>query len=354
MDREQVSTNFSVTERDRPDGNKPAPVEDLSELEPGANSPGVAGSDVGIKIDPEFESLNPPLAAHELGQLERNLLREGRCREPLVIWKPYNILVDGHNRFKLCQKHDLPYDRRELEFGHRDNARNWIIANQLGRRNLTRLASDYFIGERYNAEKKARGGTGANQHKRRSKGTPGQNGKSCHSATAAGRLAQEYRRSERSVRGCGALARAVNRIAKTCGLDARQWILSQDAKVTQKQIQEVSALTVDQQRKALHELMTTGTWGRPESEPSAQGKTSSSGRHRATRPRAKAAGTGAASAPPPATPASAPPNTLVLTMPAVPRGMRTPASKFYQSLGRQRSMAFHRALAKIIRRNRPR
>ena len=50
-----------------------------------------------IQIDPEFKSLIPPLSNDERSQLLANLLASG-CRDPLVVWKGHNILLDGHNR----------------------------------------------------------------------------------------------------------------------------------------------------------------------------------------------------------------------------------------------------------------
>ena len=92
------------------------------------SSPGVP------QIDPEFELLIPPLSLDERAQLERNLLAEG-CRDPLVVWN--GVLADGHNRLAICRQHDLPYRTVELDLPDRDAVRQWILENQLGRRNLT-------------------------------------------------------------------------------------------------------------------------------------------------------------------------------------------------------------------------
>lgn len=64
-----------------------------------------AGDD--IKIDKEFAALIPALSPDELAQLERSLLAEG-CRDPLIVWKEKNILLDGHNRLSICRQHDIP------------------------------------------------------------------------------------------------------------------------------------------------------------------------------------------------------------------------------------------------------
>lgn len=85
-------------------------------------------------IDAEFASLIPPLTEEEYKQLEENLLSEG-CRDALVVWK--DILIDGHNRLKICEQHQIAYQVVERDFEDRDDAMRYIIQNQFGRRNLT-------------------------------------------------------------------------------------------------------------------------------------------------------------------------------------------------------------------------
>ena len=86
-----------------------------------------------IKIDEEFSRIAPMLTEEEDRQLEENLLRDG-CREPLSLWG--DILVDGHIRYRKCQKHGIKFDTVEIKLNSRDEAREWIVNNQLGRRNL--------------------------------------------------------------------------------------------------------------------------------------------------------------------------------------------------------------------------
>jgi len=85
-------------------------------------------------IDPDFSALIPPLTEEEYNGLEESILAEG-CRDALIVWG--NILVDGHNRYKICTKHDIPYKMQPIEFASRTEARIWIRKNQLARRNLT-------------------------------------------------------------------------------------------------------------------------------------------------------------------------------------------------------------------------
>ena len=87
-----------------------------------------------LEIDPEFASLIPPLTEEEYTQLEANIVAEG-CRDPLITWG--SILIDGHNRHRICEKHGIAYQTVEREFVDRDEAVVFIIHNQLGRRNLS-------------------------------------------------------------------------------------------------------------------------------------------------------------------------------------------------------------------------
>ena len=59
-----------------------------------------------LRIDTEFASLIPPLTADEFSRLEQSILAEG-CREAIITW--HNIIVDGHNRYRFCMTHHIPY-----------------------------------------------------------------------------------------------------------------------------------------------------------------------------------------------------------------------------------------------------
>jgi len=87
-----------------------------------------------LTVKPQFKSLISPLSDDEFNQLEENILAHG-CRDAIKHWK--GIIIDGHNRYAICQKHNLPYQSVNLRFTSNQDATVWIIANQLGRRNLT-------------------------------------------------------------------------------------------------------------------------------------------------------------------------------------------------------------------------
>ena len=108
-----------------------------------------------LTIDQEFKALIPPLSTEEFALLEANILRDG-CRDPLTVWG--ETLLDGHNRHEICTKHGLSYQTYPIELSDREAAMDWMDANQLGRRNLSKEAHDLLLGRRYNRTKRAKAG----------------------------------------------------------------------------------------------------------------------------------------------------------------------------------------------------
>ena len=116
-----------------------------------------------LTIDPEFKQLIPPLLQTERTQLEENILRDG-CREPIALWG--NIIIDGHNRYEICRKHNIPFNTVQVSIHNREEAIAWICANQLGKRNISDESRRYLIGKRYAMEKilGAHNSAGTNQY----------------------------------------------------------------------------------------------------------------------------------------------------------------------------------------------
>ena len=86
-----------------------------------------------LAVDPEFRDLIPPLNEEELKLLEESLVADG-CESPLTVWN--GVIIDGHNRYAICRKHEIPFSIQEKNFSSRDDAMLWMLRNQLGRRNL--------------------------------------------------------------------------------------------------------------------------------------------------------------------------------------------------------------------------
>ncbi len=88
-------------------------------------------------IDPEFAEYIIPLSADEKSILAAKLNTEG-MREPILTWR--NLIIDGHHRHEICLAESLPFECREMKFASRDDVKEWMILNQLGRRNVSPAA----------------------------------------------------------------------------------------------------------------------------------------------------------------------------------------------------------------------
>jgi len=90
-----------------------------------------------LLINEKFRDLIPALTADELNLLTENIKKDG-VREPILIWR--NTIIDGHNRYAICQKNNISFTTKELNFSDDNEALLFIIKNQLGRRNLTEFS----------------------------------------------------------------------------------------------------------------------------------------------------------------------------------------------------------------------
>lgn len=86
-----------------------------------------------LKIDPDLRDLIPPLSEEEYRLLEDSIVRDG-CDTPLIVWN--GTIVDGHNRYEICRKNNVPFACEEKEFADKDAAMFWMLEHQLARRNL--------------------------------------------------------------------------------------------------------------------------------------------------------------------------------------------------------------------------
>lgn len=90
---------------------------------------------MNITINPELRDYIDPLTTQEFLALERSLLKEG-CRDALVLWG--ETLIDGHNRYTICQKHGIPFQTKQNDqFGSIEDVMLWMIDNHLARRSVS-------------------------------------------------------------------------------------------------------------------------------------------------------------------------------------------------------------------------
>lgn len=106
-------------------------------------------------IDPEVQGLLTPLTKEEFDGLERQLLDGKHVDHGVVaVLDNKDILADGHNRNAICIKHGLEFPIRRKHFDSREGLLQWVIDNQLGRRNLSAERIAYYRGKEYMSKKK--------------------------------------------------------------------------------------------------------------------------------------------------------------------------------------------------------
>lgn len=87
-----------------------------------------------LKIDPELKMAMPPLSDTEYRELEENIKDNG-CHSPIIVWN--GVIVDGHNRYKICHENNIPFYVEEKQFESKADAKLWMLKEQLSRRNLS-------------------------------------------------------------------------------------------------------------------------------------------------------------------------------------------------------------------------
>ena len=99
----------------------------------------------------EFEKLLPRLSAESYSLLRASIEFAG-VREAILVWEDvpgHAFIVDGHNRCRIAEHEGKTSTLRYspvLSIKSKENAIDWIIANQLMRRNLTDAQRMMFVG----------------------------------------------------------------------------------------------------------------------------------------------------------------------------------------------------------------
>lgn len=189
------------------------------------------------RIHPDLERNLRALTADERGELERNILAEG-CRDPIVVWKEENAILDGHNRFRVCKKHGTPYKVAHVSLPSLDAALAWQVRNQFGKRNLTPAEISYLRGREYLFVKQDHGGD------RR-----GSSGHSDHLKSGE-QVAARHGVGEKTVRRDAEYSRAVDIMAGVLGDDMRTQILTGEAPLSKQDVMTLARAITDEPEAA--------------------------------------------------------------------------------------------------------
>jgi len=205
-----------------------------------------------LSIDPEFRGWIMPLRDDEYEGLKENIRQYG-CTQPLDIWR--GIIVDGHNRYKICRELGIEFRVHEMDFQTREEAKDFMIRNQLARRNVTPEQRDYLMGKMYNEQKSTESFVPQNEAARKSE-----------------QIGEQFKVGHATVERAEKFALAVDSIATNCGHDIRDKILSGGVQVTKSDVMRLANLPRGEQQKAISHIRQgmkgkhaiDRVWGEPE------------------------------------------------------------------------------------------
>jgi hypothetical protein len=200
---------------------------------------------VNFRIDEELRSLIPPLSKEEYKQLEENICQWG-CLDPLKVWPVPDsdevILLDGHNRFAICCDHNVSYVTESVPLIDRVAAIDWMIANQLGRRNLSTKQVSYLRGRQQQQEKqKIANPDGNNQYievKPQNEVQPPEN--------TSGKLAKHHGVSKATIERDVDYSKAIDAIVAATAPEVQQQLLGIDSKLTKSATLKLAELAQEE------------------------------------------------------------------------------------------------------------
>ena len=224
-----------------------------------------------LRIDPEFQSLIPPLSKDEKAALQASILEEG-CRDPLVVWAEEKLLIDGHNRFAICTAHGIPYKIVEMSFDSRNAVKVWTIANQLGRRSLTPESVSYLRGTWYELTKESHGGKrSANCQNDSLTDKISPDRASCQNGSLTDKTARElgerFKASPRTIYRDAQFTKAVDALSFIGGDEVKWKILNRSAGLTKKQVIALANDTRSNPAQVAKTLQGRDKKVKPEGEP---------------------------------------------------------------------------------------
>lgn len=195
-----------------------------------------------LLIDQEFKNWIMPLREDEFAGLRENIRQYG-CTQPLDVWR--GIIVDGHNRYKICKELSIPFDIHEMDFLTREEAKDYMIRNQLARRNVTSEQRDYLMGKMYH-EQKSDKSINLNRD-----AVPKHQSDASRKSEQIG---EQFKVGSATVERAEKFAIAVDSIATNCGRDFRDKILSGDVQVTKSDVLRLANLPRNEQQAAVSNI----------------------------------------------------------------------------------------------------
>lgn len=183
-----------------------------------------------LKIDEEFKNLLRPLNSEEYDSLEESIRTLGMAYDPIILWD--NIVIDGHHRYGICSHGGYDFTTLDLEFDSREEAKQWIIDKQQGRRNLMPMEIKYLRGLRFNEVSDSWENEGKN------------------STSPVSSMASEEGVSTRTLQREGNLAKDIDSLEP----EVKSEVLKGELKASTKEIKEMAKMSKDGQKAAAESI----------------------------------------------------------------------------------------------------
>jgi hypothetical protein len=202
----------------------------------------------------ELRDLIQPLQVEEFEILTNNIVQNG-CKDSIVIWQTSEkiinpnaitdnekfVIIDGHNRYKICTKHNLSFNIVLMYFDSIQAVKNYMLDLQMGRRNLSPTQLAYYRGVRYNTQKitdKIENFSGELKEEKTSQ-----------------IIAKQYNVDEKTIRRDGEFASGLEKLEPTF----RKEILAGEQKVSKKNIQQLAKIITGNAISSMEQLNTVIT-----------------------------------------------------------------------------------------------
>lgn len=97
-----------------------------------------------------FEKIAIPYTDEEYKNKEQQIVYNG-LQPTIHTWK--NMIVKGHDEYKICQEWNIPFFKEELAMDSILEVTSWLCLESIKTKNLTPSHLRYCIGKLYNSEK---------------------------------------------------------------------------------------------------------------------------------------------------------------------------------------------------------
>jgi hypothetical protein len=215
--------------------------------------PPIAGEHDAIVVVPELAALWLPPTPEERERRAWALANRTQLLEPLAVWRngPKQILLTDFDIFPQVRERRIPFRVQERHLDGWEQARLFVISEQLNRQHLSERGISYLRGVRCSEVPRRRHGgdrKGAASHAERAEQA---RQAACGNRPSVAALAEMFRVSERTIYHDLELVAAVQSIVGHCGDWARDVLLGRGYHLGRDAILDLADLEPPRQQELL-------------------------------------------------------------------------------------------------------